>query len=46
MSDEFCKDCPDHEACCTGWPCTVVKAVDEDHKRKNELLDWMKARLK
>jgi ferredoxin len=29
----FCDDCPDHEACATGWPCWKVKelhpALDE-----------------
>jgi hypothetical protein len=28
MGDGFCKDCPDHEACATGYPCEVVKRVN------------------
>lgn len=24
-SRPFCADCPDHEACASGWPCHVVK---------------------
>lgn len=27
-SEPFCEDCPDHEACATGWPCDKVKSVD------------------
>lgn len=23
----FCDDCPDHEACATGWPCWKVKEL-------------------
>jgi hypothetical protein len=23
----FCNDCPDHEACATGWPCWKVKEL-------------------
>lgn len=23
----LCDDCPDHEACMTGYPCEVVKAA-------------------
>lgn len=24
---DFCSDCPDHEACMQGYPCDMVKAV-------------------
>lgn len=26
----FCPDCPDHEACATGWHCDVVKRVEDE----------------
>jgi hypothetical protein len=28
----YCKDCPDHEACMTGFPCSMVKDVAEKWK--------------
>ena len=28
LTDSFCFDCPDHEACATGWPCYKVKELD------------------
>ena len=30
----FCDDCPDHEACSTGWPCWKVKEVHENEETK------------
>jgi hypothetical protein len=27
ISGPFCDDCPDHEACMTGYPCDFVKAA-------------------
>lgn len=26
--EAFCRDCPDHEACMTGWRCDDVKRVN------------------
>lgn len=25
----FCWDCPDHEACATGWPCDNVRELGD-----------------
>lgn len=30
----FCPDCPDHEACATGWPCWMVKELFETKEKK------------
>jgi len=27
----FCDDCPDHEACATGWPCSDVILHKHEH---------------
>lgn len=29
--ESFCSDCPDHEACSMGYPCSLVKRINE-HK--------------
>ena len=26
--ESFCADCPDHEACASGYPCDFVRRVD------------------
>lgn len=31
--DEYCKGCPDHEACSTGYSCDMVKAVHNEALR-------------
>lgn len=28
--ENYCQDCPDHEACSTGYPCSVVKEVHRE----------------
>lgn len=28
----FCSDCPDHEACSTGWPCWKVKELRDNRE--------------
>lgn len=37
MSEPFCHDCPDHEACATGWPCAEVKRVDERVRKSKQV---------
>lgn len=37
--ESFCSDCPDHEACCTGYPCDMVRRVHGFEKPK----DWFDA---
>lgn len=33
---ELCEDCPDHEACMTGWNCETVKRVDIENRMTQE----------
>ena len=36
----YCDDCPDHEACYTGWPCEEVKRVDAMVREEGQ---WVEA---
>jgi hypothetical protein len=41
--EAFCADCPDHEACMTGWPCWKVKTVAKVPYMRNEDGSWVEA---
>jgi hypothetical protein len=36
--EAWCRDCPDHEACATGWRCDDVKRIDAKENAVSELL--------
>jgi len=32
--ESFCSDCPDHEGCMQGYPCSMVKRVEREHRER------------
>lgn len=34
--EAFCSDCPDHEACASGYPCEFVKFTDKHSRRRDD----------